>query len=227
MITQQPGSIPQELLSQGDVWFVFHLLSEGDLKAVQRANAHFSEDLLSALLNEPIPGHCVFWSSAGGKPYPLPMRILSFEARYALQDANYNRSSAPTYASQLHARYLQAAVDEFAPEESDTSQDYLDDLQQRVIQRLRNDPDLHQRMRNEPYITWVYLKDRLYAHVIAENAGIANPERLAFDLIGVALRQIFGEEGIEWRSYREGGRRVVEFSEDAKQRFLNQNGQQA
>jgi hypothetical protein len=227
MITQQPGSIPQELLSQGDVWFVFHLLSEGDLKAVQRANAHFSEDLLSALLNEPIPGHCVFWSSAGGKPYPLPMRILSFEARYALQDANYNRSSAPTYASQLHARYLQAAVDEFAPEESDTSQDYLDDLQQRVIQRLRNDPDLHRRMRNEPYITWVYLKDRLYAHVIAENAGIANPERLAFDLIGVALRQIFGEEGIAWQSYREGGRRVVEFSEDAKQRFLNQNGQQA
>lgn len=61
MITQQPGSIPAELLSQGDVWFVFHLLSEGDLKAVQRANAHFSDDLLSALLNEPIPGHCVFW----------------------------------------------------------------------------------------------------------------------------------------------------------------------
>ena len=31
MITQQPGSIPNELLSQGDNWFVFHLLSASDL----------------------------------------------------------------------------------------------------------------------------------------------------------------------------------------------------
>ena len=60
LITQQPGSIPQEILSQGDNWFVFHLLSEGDLRAVRKANAHFSDDLLSSLLNEPIPGHGVF-----------------------------------------------------------------------------------------------------------------------------------------------------------------------
>jgi DNA helicase HerA-like ATPase len=63
LITQQPGSIPQEILSQGDNWFVFHLLS-----------AHFSDDLLSSLLNEPIPGHGVFWSSAGETPYPIPIR---------------------------------------------------------------------------------------------------------------------------------------------------------
>jgi uncharacterized protein len=29
LITQQPGSIPQEILSQGDNWFVFHLLPRG------------------------------------------------------------------------------------------------------------------------------------------------------------------------------------------------------
>ena len=74
LITQQPGSIPQEILSQGDNWFVFHLLSEGDLRAVRKANAHFSDDLLSSLLNEPIPGHGVFWSSAGETPYPIPIR---------------------------------------------------------------------------------------------------------------------------------------------------------
>ena len=42
LITQQPGAIANELLSQGDNFFAFHLLSEGDLKALQRANAHFS-----------------------------------------------------------------------------------------------------------------------------------------------------------------------------------------
>ena len=33
LVTQQPGSIPAELLSQGDNFFVFHLLSAGDLTA--------------------------------------------------------------------------------------------------------------------------------------------------------------------------------------------------
>ena len=49
LVTQQPGSIPAEILSQGDNWFVFHLLAEGDLRALQRANAHFSDDLLVVL----------------------------------------------------------------------------------------------------------------------------------------------------------------------------------
>ena len=81
LITQQPGSIPMDILSQGDNWFLFHLLSIMDLKNVQRANAHFSDDLLSSLLNEPIPGQGVFWSSVGQKPYPLPFRAASFEDR--------------------------------------------------------------------------------------------------------------------------------------------------
>ena len=41
LVTQQPGSIPMEILSQGDNWFIFHLLSAGDLGNVKRANAHF------------------------------------------------------------------------------------------------------------------------------------------------------------------------------------------
>ena len=82
LITQQPGSIPVEILSQGDNWFIFHLLSGADLANVKNANAHFSNDLLSALLNEPIPGQGVFWSSVGGKPYPISLRVLPFERIY-------------------------------------------------------------------------------------------------------------------------------------------------
>ena len=70
LITQQPGSIPTEILSQGDNWFIFHLLSAADLGNVKSANAHFSNDLLGALLNEPIPGQGVFWSSVSGRAVP-------------------------------------------------------------------------------------------------------------------------------------------------------------
>ena len=103
MITQQPGSIPSEILSQGDNWFLFHLLSSNDLVSVKRANAHFSDDLLSVLLNEPIPGQGVFWSSAGGKSYPVPMRALSFEGRHTVQDPTYTGDAIETYASRLRA----------------------------------------------------------------------------------------------------------------------------
>jgi len=105
LITQQPGSIPQEILSQGDSWFVFHLLSAGDLAAAKRANAHFSDDLLSSLLNEPLPGHGVFWSSVGGRAYPLPVRVLLFEALHSPTDPTYALPAIDTYASGLKSRF--------------------------------------------------------------------------------------------------------------------------
>lgn len=108
LITQQPGSIPVEILSQGDNWFVFHLLSSSDLQNVRRANAHFSEDLLSSLLNEPIPGQGVFWSSVSGKPYPVPIRVLSFEQQFPLQDPSYCKPPIETYASRLRASFKEA-----------------------------------------------------------------------------------------------------------------------
>uniref|UniRef100_UPI0035BC6F80 ATP-binding protein n=1 Tax=Mucilaginibacter sp. TaxID=1882438 RepID=UPI0035BC6F80 len=105
LITQQPGSISDEILSQGDNWFIFHLLSAVDLNALRKANAHFSNDLLSSLLNEPIPGNGIFWSSSGGKPYHLSVRVLSFEAIYQVRDKDYNAAALNTYAAGLKNKF--------------------------------------------------------------------------------------------------------------------------
>ena len=105
LVTQQPGSIPVEILSQGDNWFIFHLLAAADLYSLSKANAHFSTDLLSALLNEPIAGQGVFWGSVGGKPYPVSLRALSFEKLYSARDPQYNQSAAMTFASTLRALF--------------------------------------------------------------------------------------------------------------------------
>ncbi len=101
MITQQPGSISTELLSQGDNWFIMHLLSEADLKTVKSSNAHFSNDILSVLLNEAIPGQGVMWSSVGGTPYPISLRVLSFENLYSMRDKNHNLPMPDNYAVNL------------------------------------------------------------------------------------------------------------------------------
>lgn len=78
LVTQQPGAIANELLSQGDNFFAFHLLSENDLRALQRSNAHFSDDILANILNEPIKGNAYFWS-APDQPFVLPIRVINFE----------------------------------------------------------------------------------------------------------------------------------------------------
>jgi uncharacterized protein len=54
LITQQPGSIAPEILSQADNWFCFHLLSEGDAGTLGKYNAHFSDDVLAHLIAEPM-----------------------------------------------------------------------------------------------------------------------------------------------------------------------------
>lgn len=78
LITQQPGAIAQELLAQGDNFFSFHLISQVDLKTLQRDNAHYSDDILTHILNEPIKGNVYFWS-APDQPFVLPSKILNFE----------------------------------------------------------------------------------------------------------------------------------------------------
>ena len=77
-ITQQPGAIPMELVSQGDNFFVFHLLSADDLISLKRANAHFSDDVLAEILNEPIPGNAYLWS-APYQPFVIPLLVENFE----------------------------------------------------------------------------------------------------------------------------------------------------
>jgi len=63
LVTQQPGSMAPELLSQADNWFCFHLLSEGDAATLGRYNSHFSPDILAHLIGEPIRGNCYMWSA--------------------------------------------------------------------------------------------------------------------------------------------------------------------
>lgn len=76
-ITQQPKSIPFEILSQADNFFTLHLLSKGDLIALQNANAHYSDDIITQILSEPIKGKAYMWTSS--QPFVIPIQILDFE----------------------------------------------------------------------------------------------------------------------------------------------------
>ena len=93
LVTQQPGSMASELLSQADNWFCFHLLSEGDASVLGKYNSHYSHDILAHLIGEPIQGNCYMWS-APKQPFVLPVRIRSFEELYS-KNINKDRNAAP------------------------------------------------------------------------------------------------------------------------------------
>lgn len=205
LITQQPGSIPQEILSQGDNWFVFHLLSSQDLRNVRAANAHFGQDLLGSLLNEPIPGQGLFWSSVAS-PYPVPLRVLSFEARYELQDPMYDRGPESTYASTMRAKAaaslgesLTQELPEREPDESPTQTvDVLRAVQQRAVEHLK-DSTHYADLRDGVGVPWGAL-NTLLKEVIPESWTSRDNE--AFKLVPPTLNETFGPQNEGWETFK-------------------------
>lgn len=227
LVTQQPGSIPTEILSQGDNWFVFHLLSAADLQNLRSTNAHFSEDLLGSLLNEPIEGQGVFWTSAGGKPYPVALRALSFENLYRPLDPHYSRQAVDTFASQLRNEYDQAldrepivanadvlmsvthtgdsdgsASDDRQPGAEAETLDPLEVLERRAIHLLRNDPELRERIARDG-IAWGAIKAKFKQQI---PVTFEDRDQRAFELVPVALDVVYGKRGVGWHSFRNAER---------------------
>lgn len=214
LITQQPGSIPVEILSQGDNWFIFHLLSAADLFSLKKANSHFSDDLLSSLLNEPIPGQGVFWSSVGGKPYPVSLRVLSFERMYSMADPAYKKPQAATYAIELRKLFgggvpqtktSPATQPSFAlePTEADSPEeqpvDALGEVEARAIAALRDDADTMTKVRSDMGVAWGTLKAFLLSKLPEQ---MDDRDTIAYHLVRKAMDQVIGPQNQAWESYR-------------------------
>ena len=212
LITQQPGSIPIEILSQGDNWFIFHLLSATDLGSLKRANAHFSDDLLSSLLNEPIPGQGVFWSSVGGKPYPISLRADSFESIYSMRDPDYSRGTGVTFAATLKADVFQPAQPKTVSDQSDIKspdETLFDDdsvvdvkasIETQAIKKLLSDTKTMERLRSLDGIAWRGVTEALKSGL---PETIDDRDQFAYNLVPRALNEVFrGQQDYAWESYK-------------------------
>jgi uncharacterized protein len=228
MITQQPGSIPAELLSQADNFFVFHLLSQGDLIALKKANAHFSDDLLAALLNEPLVGHGIFWSSAPDnkgetQPYPLSVRVLNFSKAHELRDPDYDSPPlTDTYAAQLKVKFdraLEQAAREAraissAPARTELEEAFAASLatsqvdaertyRRAAIEGLRKEQSFWQKVRSPEGIRWGAVQRLLANHA----PGIVEDDfAWAYPVVQEALDMLLGSEGIGYEKERREGK---------------------
>ena len=213
LITQQPGSIPVEILSQGDNWFIFHLLSAADLTSLKRANAHFSDDLLSSLLNEPIPGQGVFWSSVGSKPYPVSIRALSFERLFSMRDPDYNLPEGNAYAKALRGTFGRDAQLDLVstagvttaspPSESQEEQpeqiDVMAGIEASMIKALQAKASLMTKLESIDGAAWGSAK-AFFLEQLPEH--LDDRDQLAYQLVKKAMDKIFGEQDQKWETYK-------------------------
>jgi hypothetical protein len=210
------------LLSQGDNWFIFHLLSATDLAAAKRANAHFSDDLLSSLLNEPIEGNGIFWSSATKRPIPVPFRALLFQNLVKPFDPKYDKPEAETYARALRRRFESRVADMVASTtvnsalpttggqatgsparppvldgdlEAEGTTDVLEIICRRAIAGFRQDGETGRQLKLRG-VTWRGVLEALKRH-IPNDAD--ERDRLAHSLVPRAMTEIYGEQGVGWK----------------------------
>jgi uncharacterized protein len=233
LITQQPGSIPVDILSQGDNWFIFHLLSAADLTTLQRANAHFSSDILSVLLNEPIPGQGIFWSSVGGKPYPVSIRALSFENMYTAQDRMYNKAAVDTFARQTKKKFRHALEEGLQAIQASSTKEALDGeissneepvdvmevYKSQTIELLKKDSYFRTEIvRGVPWGRVGELIKAKLPNVIPEHER----DRLAFrEWTRPILITIFGEEDEGWYTFKsKKGATMVKSGRNEQNKFL-------
>ena len=218
LVTQQPGSIPNEILSQGDNWFLFHLLSAGDLGNVKKANAHFSDDILSSLLNEPIVGQGVFWSSAkNDRAYPISLRIRSFEQQYMTGDPDHGESPPATYAASLReqASAMERVAHELGAEHSPTTNEEGEERpsvpdikgakEKIAVEAIRND-DGAMKWFDDNGVYWWWLIRK-----IEDEFGRRKMEHLRNDakkLVRPVLLEMFGNENEGWHAFRDEERKL-------------------
>jgi hypothetical protein len=130
LVTQQPGALASDILSQADNWFSFHLLSEGDAETLGKYNAHFSDDILAHLIAEPIRGNCYMWT-APLQPFVLPVRLRSFQELF--EGSVKLSADAPA----IKAGAAQSILHEIQESIADTKQSLLDALKAKNVKFVR------------------------------------------------------------------------------------------
>jgi hypothetical protein len=221
LVTQRPGSISDEILSQGDNWFVFHLLSARDLNALRNANAHFSEDLLSSLLNEPIKGNGLFWSSESDRPYPIPVRVMDFAALYQPRDRTHDAAPPKTWVSTFRVRHPGVVKPEASlavleqPQESADQQptlfdgeavippasDPLKDALAAAIETVHENSDEMQKLK-DGHMKWGRLM-HLLKDELPQTWQPDKREKVAVGLVKPFMERYFGEENRGWSQGRD------------------------
>ena len=161
----------------------------------------------------------VFWSSAGGKSYPVPTRILSFEALYSTLDTEYKLPALNTFAEILRKEFAEAvtaagpAIKEAVAaatggnsaetvtavaETPDEPVDVFERYASAAIENVRRRNDLLDRIRRNG-MPWKGVQMELFG-ALPKVLDEQERDKLAYRLVPRAMNELFGNE--RWETER-------------------------
>lgn len=76
-ITQRPSAISEEIRTQAENFFAFHMGNSDDIRALIKSNIHYEGVISDFLQRETIAGNLYLVSS--DRPFVVPLRVLEFE----------------------------------------------------------------------------------------------------------------------------------------------------
>ena len=76
-ITQRPSAISEEIRTQAENFFAFHLGTTDDIKALTKSNVNYDGVIAAFLQNETIKGNLYMVTSE--QPFVIPIRVKLFE----------------------------------------------------------------------------------------------------------------------------------------------------
>jgi hypothetical protein len=76
-ITQRPSAISEEIRTQAENFFAFHMGNSDDIRALTKSNTNFDGVIATFIQRETIPGNLYMVSS--DQAFALPVRVVEFE----------------------------------------------------------------------------------------------------------------------------------------------------
>ena len=90
-ITQRPSAISEEIRTQAENFFAFHLGNSDDIKALIKSNVNYEDVIANFIQRETIPGNLYMVSSE--QAFALPIRVKLFEE--SVENKVYESSKFP------------------------------------------------------------------------------------------------------------------------------------
>lgn len=158
----------------------------------------------------------------GGKSYPIPIRVLSFEGRYEALDPHYDQAGAETAAVELRSRFgsslataRRSAAAGATPaaeaeptalphkeEETGEVQDTLATYEASTLGAFEKDEDLLRRLRTTG-VPWRGVQESLKGHL---PDLLSDRDEMAYSLVPKAMKALFGEQGVGWKTEKRPAR---------------------
>jgi len=76
-ITQRPSAISEEIRTQAENFFAFHMGNSDDIKALIKSNIHYDGVISTFIQRETIPGN--LYMVTADRAFVVPIRVLEFE----------------------------------------------------------------------------------------------------------------------------------------------------